>query len=85
MIHNGMRPVHPGEILHEEFLKPLGLSVNALALALRVPATRLPAARCPSASVRPACQAIFHQAFRETLAALFRPNTLLHRFPQNPA
>ncbi len=34
-------PVHPGEILREEFLDPLGLSVNALAQALRVPATRL--------------------------------------------
>jgi addiction module HigA family antidote len=32
---------HPGEILDEEFLKPLGLSVNALAMALRVPATRI--------------------------------------------
>ena len=32
---------HPGEILEEEFLKPLGLSVNALAIALRVPATRI--------------------------------------------
>jgi addiction module HigA family antidote len=32
---------HPGEILDEEFLKPLGLSINALALALRVPATRV--------------------------------------------
>ena len=32
---------HPGEILAEEFLKPLGMSVNALALALRVPANRL--------------------------------------------
>lgn len=38
---NGMRPVHPGEILREDFLAPLGLSVNALAVALRVPATRL--------------------------------------------
>lgn len=38
---NGMRPVHPGEILREDFLEPLGLSVNALAQALRVPATRL--------------------------------------------
>ena len=36
-----MRPVHPGEILREDFLVPLGMSVNALALALRVPATRL--------------------------------------------
>jgi addiction module HigA family antidote len=32
---------HPGEVLHEEFMKPLGLSANALALALRVPATRI--------------------------------------------
>ena len=36
-----MRPVHPGEVLREEFLRPLDLSVNALAHALRVPATRL--------------------------------------------
>ena len=32
---------HPGEILDEEFLKPLGMSVNALAMSLRVPATRI--------------------------------------------
>ena len=32
---------HPGEALSEEFLHPLGMSVNALALSLRVPATRL--------------------------------------------
>ena len=38
---NRMRPVHPGEILREEYLIPLELSVNALAHALRVPATRL--------------------------------------------
>jgi addiction module HigA family antidote len=38
---NKLRPVHPGEVLREEFLAPLGLSVNALAKALRVPATRL--------------------------------------------
>ncbi len=34
-------PVHPGEILSEEFLKPLGLSQNQLALALRVPGNRI--------------------------------------------
>ena len=33
--------VHPGEVLSEEFLKPLDLSANALALALRVPPTRV--------------------------------------------
>jgi addiction module HigA family antidote len=32
---------HPGEVLSEEFLGPLGMSVNALAIALRVPATRI--------------------------------------------
>ena len=36
-----LEPIHPGEILCEEFLEPLGLSVHALAMALRVPATRL--------------------------------------------
>jgi len=32
---------HPGEMLHEEFLLPLGISQNALALKIRVPATRI--------------------------------------------
>ncbi len=34
-------PIHPGEILREEYLKPLGLSMNKLALGLRVPVTRI--------------------------------------------
>ena len=38
---NGMRPIHPGEILREDYLKPLGLSANALAQALKVPASRI--------------------------------------------
>jgi antitoxin HigA-1 len=40
-LKNRMRAVHPGEVLREDYLLPLGLSVNALALALDVPATRL--------------------------------------------
>ena len=36
-----MPPLHPGEILLEEFLKPLGLSQNRLALDIRVPARRV--------------------------------------------
>ena len=36
-----MPPVHPGEILGEDFMKPLNLSVNKLALELHVPATRI--------------------------------------------
>ncbi len=38
---NRMRAVHPGEVLREDFLAPLGMSVNALSLALGVPATRI--------------------------------------------
>lgn len=41
MFKNGMRPVHPGEILREEYLKPAGLTANALARALKVPAPRI--------------------------------------------
>lgn len=41
MLKNGMRPVHPGEVLLEDYLKPLGISVNALSKALHVPYSRL--------------------------------------------
>jgi len=34
-------PVHPGEMLREEFMKPLGISINGLALELHVPVTRI--------------------------------------------
>ena len=36
-----LSPVHPGEILQKEFLEPMGLSQNKLALALHVPARRI--------------------------------------------
>ncbi len=38
MVVNGMRPIHPGEILREEFLEPLGITPTALARALHVSA-----------------------------------------------
>ena len=38
-----MPPLHPGEMLHEEFLKPLGMSAWALAKALHVPVNRITA------------------------------------------
>ncbi len=41
MIKNGMRPVHPGEILREDYLKPLDMSANALAKALHVTPARI--------------------------------------------
>jgi addiction module HigA family antidote len=41
MIKNGMRPVHPGEVLREDYLIPLGMTANALSKALNVPAPRV--------------------------------------------
>ncbi|NRR31661.1 HigA family addiction module antidote protein [Oxalobacteraceae bacterium] len=41
MLKNGMRPVHPGEILLEDYIKPMGVSVRSVALALHVPYSRL--------------------------------------------
>lgn len=41
MFRNGMRPVHPGEILREDYLVPLGMSATALAKALNVPGPRI--------------------------------------------
>jgi antitoxin HigA-1 len=38
---NKMRPIHPGEILREDFLTPIGMTPHALAMALRVPASRI--------------------------------------------
>lgn len=41
MATNKMRPIHPGEVLREEFLVPLDMSAHALAMALHVPAPRI--------------------------------------------
>ena len=41
MVKNGMRPIHPGEILREEYIVPLGLSASALAHALGVTPARI--------------------------------------------
>ncbi len=41
MAKNRMRPIHPGEILKEEYMVPLGLSANALAIALGVTPARV--------------------------------------------
>ena len=37
MVRNGMRPIHPGEILSEEFMRPLGITTAALASSLNAP------------------------------------------------
>lgn len=41
MKHKKLPPIHPGEVLQEEFLKPMGLSQNKLALNIGVPARRI--------------------------------------------
>jgi len=41
MKKNKLKPVHPGQVLSEEFLKPMGLSQNKLALSIGVPARRI--------------------------------------------
>jgi addiction module HigA family antidote len=41
MVKNGMRPIHPGEVLREEYMAPLGLSATALAHALGVTPARV--------------------------------------------
>ena len=41
MSEKKLAPVHPGEVLQEEFLKPMGLSQNQIALAMGVPARRI--------------------------------------------
>lgn len=41
MVKDKLAPIHPGEVLLEEFLKPIGLSQNRLALDIRVPARRI--------------------------------------------
>jgi addiction module HigA family antidote len=41
MTSKKLKPVHPGEHLREDFLKPYGLSMNKLAMDLRVPVTRI--------------------------------------------
>lgn len=41
MIKNGIRPFHPGEILLEDYINPLDMSVHALSLALHVPYSQM--------------------------------------------
>lgn len=43
MNRNGLRPIHPGEILREDFLKPLVMSAHTLANALHITLARIDA------------------------------------------
>ena len=53
-------PIHPGEILREEFLSPLGMSAHQLAMALRVPAI-FTGGCCPTSDPLPA-RLLWHRA-----------------------
>lgn len=53
MYDRQLEPIHPGEILKEEFMEPLDLSAHALAMALRVPATRIGAILRGERSITP--------------------------------
>src|SRR5207237_10863828 len=41
MFKNRIRPIHPGEVLREDYLVPLGMTASALAKALNVPSARI--------------------------------------------
>lgn len=53
MTDNPLRPVHPGEILREEFMVPLGLTPYALATAILVPRTRIERLESEKTAVTP--------------------------------
>ncbi len=53
MTSKALAPVHPGEILREEFLAPLDMSPYALAAALHVPRTRVERLICAETAVTP--------------------------------
>jgi antitoxin HigA-1 len=50
---NGMRPIHPGEVLREEYLKPLRMSVGKLARALRITRTMAREILCERRPITP--------------------------------
>ena len=68
---NGMRPVHPGEVLREE-LDEFGLSANALSKALGVPVNRVTIPQRPAGRERRYGVAA-SQVFRDDAAALVEP------------
>ncbi len=73
MFKNGMRPVHPGEVLRQDYLIPLGMTANALAKALNVPTPRIQRYRA-----REAC---CHRGYGYEAGAIFwRRRALLASF-----
>jgi antitoxin HigA-1 len=63
---NGMRPIHPGEILSEEFLKPLAMSARKLADAIGVPHNRVSAIVAGGREVTPDTALRLGKAFDTT-------------------
>jgi hypothetical protein len=73
-----MPPVHPGEILREDLMKPLGLSVNGLARELKVPVTRIAKSLTPSAPSMLIQRCVCHAtlATHPSSESTFRPFTI---------
>ncbi len=71
--------VHPGEILNEEFLKPLGMTINALALALRVPSNRIYAIVEGERGHQCGCGAALGPLLRHRSGVLDQPTGALRR------
>lgn len=61
-----LRPIHAGEILREEFLKPLGLSANRLAIELHIPQTRVAEIVNAKRAITPDTALRLAQFFRNT-------------------
>lgn len=61
-----LAPIHPGEILNEEFLLPLGLSARALARAIKVPANRVSRLVAGDSAITPDTAMRLARAFRTT-------------------
>jgi addiction module HigA family antidote len=59
-------PIHPGEILREEYLAPLGMSAGALARRLRVPRTRIERLASEQTAVTPDTALRLAKAFGTT-------------------
>ena len=75
--------VHPGEVLNEEFLLPLGMSQNALARAMKVPpgeSTKLSMARAPYRPIR-LCVSRSYWGRRLSSGLACRPTTISRKRP----
>src|SRR5205814_9213590 len=70
-----LSPIHPGEILRAEFMQPLGLSMNRLALDLRVPVTRIAEIVHERRAITPATALRLARYFNTSAGCWLHPQT----------